>query len=188
MTRDEILDKIRKVQALALRGEGGEKISAEKRLNEMMTKYGIRLEDLDENKEMVFWYRAKGKEWKTIFKQTSAIMGCMRFRCLDPDDQSKAAKEFRDLTAYERPRGANVAMICTNVKFIEITTAYELYQRSFDEHYEAFIYSFLMKNDLLAPASGDHKPTPEENKMAYRALLMSTGIDKVEQHKQIENK
>ena len=140
MTRDEILDKIRKVQALTLRGEGGEKISAEKRLNELMTKYGIKLEDLDENKEMLFWYRAKGKEWETIFKQTSVIMGCKRFRCLDPNDQSKAAKEFRDLTAYERPHGANVAMICTNVKFIEITTAYELYQRSFDEHYEAFIY------------------------------------------------
>ena len=76
---------------------------------------------------------------------------------------------------------------CSPLKFIEITTAYEVYQRSFDEHYEAFFYAFLAENDLFyGEASKDRKITEKERKMIARAQMMMFGIDKAEVNPQLE--
>ena len=184
MTREDILHRIRKVQELVNRGVGGEKESAEKRLAEMMEKYHITLADIeDEEKELVFWYKAKGHDWETIFKQVAVLGGMKRFAYVKPGDTSKKAQVLR--SASDRPRGANVAIVTTYAKFLEVTTAYELYQKSFDEHYESFVYAFLFRNDLLGKGNGDHKTTPEEMKMLERSTMMLSGIEKVQVHKQL---
>ncbi len=184
MTREDILNRIRKVQELVNRGVDGEKESAEKRLAEMMEKYHITLADLeDEEKELVFWYKAKGHDWETIFKQVAVLGGMGRFAYIKPGDTSKRAQVLR--SSPDRPRGTNVAIITTYAKFLEVTTAYELYQKSFDEHYESFVYAFLFRNDLLGKGNGDHKTTPEEMKMLARSTMMLSGIEKVQVHKQL---
>jgi len=147
MTREDILNRIRKVQELVNRGVGGEEESAEKRLAEMMEKYHITLADLeDEENELVFWYKAKGHDWETIFKQVAVLSDMKRFTYVKPGDTSKKAQALR--RALDGPRGANVAIVTTYAKFLEVTIAYELYQKSFDEHYESFVYVFLFRNDL----------------------------------------
>ena len=184
MTCDEILDRIRKVQALAKQGSDGERQSAEARLKEMIEKYHISLDEVDEDKEEVFWYRCKGEDWDQIFGQVAAVMGCRKFIYLKPGDTSNRAKKLRE-SAWDRPRGTNAAIICTYLKFIEITTAYELYQKSYNKQKEAFIYAFLMRNQLLPASDGDYQPTPEEIEMADRAAHMAVSIEKVNTHKQL---
>ena len=180
MTRDEIIDKLKKIYALVEKGSDGEKQSAELRLKEMMAKYNITLEDIaNEEKETTFWYRCQGRDWKTIFGQVSHRLGATRFAFLDPNDQGKKAKRLRE-AAYDRPRGANTVMITTYAKFIEVTTAYEVYQRSFDEHYDAFVYAFLSRNDLLGKGNPDYKPTAEEEKMLRKAMVMEMGMEKAQ--------
>ena len=185
MDREEILNKIRKVQALAEQGVDGEKESAEKRLAEMMEKYDITWEDLGKEEEIIFWYTAKGKDWKMLINQILGING-IRHAFVEPNGQDKNTKFLR--SCADRPRGANVVMICSRVKFIELTTAYEIYQRSFDEHYESFIYAFLFRNNLLGTGGGDHQTTPEEQRMLERSTMMLSGIEKAQIHKQIEAK
>ena len=186
MTRDEILDRIRKVQALALKGTDGERQSAEKRLAEMMEKYHITLEDIEQNedKEEIFWYRCKGEDWDQIFVQVAAVMDCRKFAYLKPGDTSKKAEKLRR-SAWDRPRGSNVVIICTYLKFIEITTAYELYQKSYNKQKKAFIYAFLMRNQLLPAGDSDYQPTPEELEMVERAAHIAGSIEKVNTHKQL---
>lgn len=186
MDREEILNKIRKVQALAERGVGGEKESAEKRLIELMEKYDITWDDLGKEEEIIFWYTAKGKDWKMLINQILGING-VRYAFVEPNSQTKNARLLRGCA--DRPRGANVVMICSRVKFIEMTTAYEIYQRSFDEHYESFVYAFLDQNKLLDMSRTNNKElTPEEEQTYRRAIRMMRGVDKAQINKQIEAK
>lgn len=187
MTRDEILDKIRKVQALALKSTGGEQESAEVRLKEMMEKYGITLEELGgEEKETAHFYQYHGHRGRELFAQVAATRGCTRFVFMGNEDHSAKAKYVRSMTGGIRPRGTNVALVCTPILFIEITTAYEIYQRSFDEHMESLFYAFLNANDLFyGKADPNKKLTDEELKMLNRASLMSLGVERAEIHKQL---
>ena len=47
--RERLLEKLMKVKALADRGEGGERESAERTLAAMMERYGITEADLEDN-------------------------------------------------------------------------------------------------------------------------------------------
>lgn len=187
MTRDEALDKIRKVYELTNKGEGGEKAAAKVRLDELMKKYGVTLEELDSEKETTQFYHLHGNHNHELFAQVAATRGCTKFVFIGPNDNSVASKKLKNLTFGAHPRGANVVFVCSPLKFIEITTAYEVYQRSFDEHYEAFFYAFLAENDLFyGEASKDRKITEKEHKMIARAQKMMFGIDKAEVNPQLE--
>lgn len=188
MTREEIIEKIRKIQALASKGEAGERKSAELRLKEMMTKYGITEEDItEEEKPGVFFYKFHGTNGRQLFAQVAATRGCLKFAFIGNDEHSKQAKQVRLATRHERPRGTNVAMICTTIQFIEITTAYEIYQKSFDEHYKSFVYAFYAENNLFyGNADESHVLTDEERKMLARASTMRLGIERSEIRKQLK--
>ena len=188
MTRDEALDKIRKVYELANRGVGGEREAAKARLDELMKKYGITLEELDSETEEVHFYHLHGNRNHEIFAQVSATRGCTRFMFIGPHDNSKDSKKLKGML-YGKPRGANVTFVCSPLKFIEITTAYEVYQNSFDEHYEAFFYAFLAENDLFyGKADSNREITEKERKMLGRAQMMILGIERAEVHKQLQEK
>lgn len=188
MTRDEALDKIRKVYELANRGVGGEREAAKNRLDELMKKYGVTLEELDSEQETVHFYHLHGNRNHEIFTQVSATRGCTQFIFIGPHDNTRVSKQLKGML-HDKPRGANVALVCSPIKFVEITTAYEVYQYSFDEHYDAFFYAFLAENDLFyGKADAGRKITEKERKMVSRARRLVLGIDKAEVHKQLQEK
>lgn len=61
--RERLLEKLGKVKALADRGEGGEKESAERTLAALMKRYGITEEDLEDTKATIHWIRYK-TDWE----------------------------------------------------------------------------------------------------------------------------
>lgn len=185
MTKDEIINKIRKIQALAQFGTGGEKDAAEQLLAQLMEKYNISLADLnEEEKEIVYFYKFHGHYGYDLFKQVCAVNGCLKFAKID--NSTNATKKIKDATKYQRPRGANVVLVCTPVKFIEISTAYEIYQKSFDEHVESLMYAFLSQNDLFVGNADPNKVlTEEEKRMLERASIMKLGVDKAQVNKQL---
>ena len=61
--RERLLEKLGKVKALADRGEGGEKESAERTLAVLMKRYGITEEDLEDTKATIHWIRYK-TDWE----------------------------------------------------------------------------------------------------------------------------
>ena len=72
------------------------------------------------------------------------------------------------------------------MQFIEITTAYEVYQKSFDDHYKSFVYAFYAENHLFyGNVDKSHVLTDEEKKMLFRASTMRMGIERSEIHKQL---
>ena len=57
--RERILEKIKRVRALAERGVDGEKDSATALLDRMMEKYGITETELAEERREIAWFRYK---------------------------------------------------------------------------------------------------------------------------------
>lgn len=57
--RDRLLEKLEKVKALADRGVGGEKESAERTLSALMARYNITEADLEDSKTTTHWIRYK---------------------------------------------------------------------------------------------------------------------------------
>ena len=57
--RERLLQKIKRVQALALHGVGGEKESAAAMLDKLMKQYGISESDIAEEHREIAWFRFK---------------------------------------------------------------------------------------------------------------------------------
>lgn len=184
MTKEDIINKINKIRALAEHGEGGEKISAESLLNSLMQKYGITEEDLYDEKEQVYFLKISGYKCRDLFRQV-AIIYCNvdRMTYFGNDAQDKYAKKIRNITDHSRPRGSNMVVMCTPSKYIELKYAYELFQKSFDRHVEGLFYGFLDTNNLLAPYNPDNPKSDMDDETIDIASRMGLAVKRTEINK-----
>lgn len=74
--RERLLQKIKRVQALALHGVGGEKESAAAMLDKLMKQYGISESDIAEEHREIAWFRFKTPlEEKLLFQVIYSVVG-----------------------------------------------------------------------------------------------------------------
>lgn len=185
--KEEIIQRIEKVRRLAKEGVDGEKQSAQLLLDSLMKRYGLTEEDFENEEKPTYHYiKLEGAFAIKLFCQ---ICGLQNREIKVWNTESKGIKTmFRKLAQLDEPtKGKNTMIECTNSEFVEIMAKYEIYQRSLDEHAKAFFYSFLLKNNLLAPSDGKNgkEPTEEEVKMVERAIGMAAGVEQVQVYKQI---
>ena len=184
MTKDEILDKLRKIKALAEGGDIGEKSAAEEMLQKIMIKYGVSEEDLYDEKEQVYFFKISGYKCRDLFRQV-AIIYCRvnRIAYFGNDVQDEYAKRIREITKYSRPKGSNMVVFCTPSKYIELKYAYELFQKSFDRHVEGLFYSFLDTNNLLAPYNPDNPKSDMDDETIDIASRMGLAVKRTDINK-----
>ena len=72
--RERLLEKLMKVKALAERGEGGEKESAERTLAALMERYGVTEEALEDSKVSTHWIRYKTTWEKKLLHQLAYML------------------------------------------------------------------------------------------------------------------
>lgn len=186
MTREQIIEKLLKIRALAEKGYQGERGAAETLLNSLMKKHGITLDEL--GSEPAEYRSAFSGEGEYDFR-----LLCQIAKKLYPEiriaDLRKTPVKHRRMW-YEAglgPKNANVAFYSTKSEFLEIMSVFELYKRDFKEHLETFYYAYLDKNDLLLPSTGE-KSSPEDVERVLAALKMEAGIEKKNIYKQIEQR
>ena len=184
MTREQIIDKLLKIRALAEDGQGGERSAAEALLNSLMERYGVTAEELESDPV----------EYRSAFSGDGAYdfkLLCQIAKRLYPDlkiaDLRKAPAKYRRMWHESGlgPKNANVAFNCTQAQFIEIMSVFELYKKDFEDHLATFFYAYLDKNNLLIPNPGG-KSSPEDVARALAALRMEAGIERKNIYKQIE--
>jgi len=184
MTKDEIINKLLKIKALADNGVSGEKSAAEEMLRKMMNKYGITEEDLDSEKEIVCYFRIHGCKCKDLFRQVAIIYcGVTRIHYIGDDARDKNAKKIRKMTIDARPKGSNMVAICTPAKFLELRYAYEMFQQSLDKHLEGMFYAFLHTNDLLAPYDPSKPKADMDDDEIDLACRMGLAVKRAEVNK-----
>lgn len=99
--RERLLEKIRKVQALANRGADGEKQSAAALLDKLMKQYGIdEAEIAEERLEKCFFRYKTPYERKLLVQVIYTVTGKIPFKCVGPIQAAHESKS--ELTAPRR--------------------------------------------------------------------------------------
>lgn len=145
MLSEKTKERIKKLQALAERGVGGEKETAKVKLEKLLADNGIySLEELEEDKVEYFLFSYKGKHEIKLLKQ-----------CVYKVLGAKA-----DRTAY-RSHGyrQKIGYYCTRAQKIEIELEFEFYRNVFYEELDTFMNAFIQVQNIFptdAPTAADN--------------------------------
>lgn len=117
--RERLLEKIRKVQALANRGADGEKQSAAALLDRLMTQYGIdEAEIAEERLEKCFFRYKTPYERKLLVQVIYTVTGKIPFKCVG---------------SYSGRARKQVGIDCTAAERLEIEFSYEFYKAALED-------------------------------------------------------
>jgi len=187
MKREDIINKILKVKALADRGTEGEKKNAERMLNDLMQKYGISDEEIDVEKQDIYIIDTENPMFLQLFVQIYHMNYGRDREILDGSKMKKNLKKQWAAYGFGDPNG-DILIRCTRAEFIEVKMLFELYKEDLKKQYDTFLYAYFMKNNLLVARNDNDAPdTNDDIEKAIKAMQMSAAIEKKEIYKMIEN-
>lgn len=142
--------RIKKLQALAERGVGGEKETAARKLQELLEKNGISsVEELAQD-EYIF----------TLFSYNGVLGRKLLSQCI-----YKVMGYDSDRTQYKPPHTRQkIGVYCTKAQKLEIELEFEFYERLFEEQQELFLSAFIQKQRIFPPDApvNDAEPTERD--------------------------
>lgn len=171
MTEERIKERIKALQALAEKGDGGEKINAQKLLDKILEKYDVTLDEV--NEEEIKYYDF---HYKSIFEKKLLVQ--VVAKVFYDEDNLKLYK-----TRYARQR---LGVFCTAAQALEIELEYEFHLRMFEQDMEVFFMSYIMKNELFGKPKEHLDLSDEEKELRMSASLMSDYLDKHTRNLMIE--
>lgn len=167
---EKTIQRIKKLQALAERGVGGEKTTAQKKLAKLLKDNGINsLDELqkEEYEYTIFSYNGK-HEIKLLRQCMYKVMG---------------AKS--DRTAY-KPYGRRqkIGIYCTKAQKIEIELEFEFYRNVFYEELSTFMDAFIQAQKIFpedAPVGDYDEFNERDMKIAFMATtVLNQIVEKLE--------
>ena len=169
MTQDALLQKIKHIQALAERGERGEKDRARELLARLMEKYSLTEADLENERAETAWFTYHDELERRILQQIIyAVTGKPSFGCVGTYTNRKRKKRGVECTAAEK---------------LEIEANHAFFYEAAKKEMEVFLYAFYMKNGLFP--SGDkvetkewEELTPEQKEEVLKASMMAEGMER----------
>lgn len=162
-TDEKKLELLKKLKALAERGVGGEKEGAQKKLEQLMKKYGIEDANFSEDKEEDHDFRYHDEFEKKILRQL--------FYKIVPDFQSRTY-------FYRHGRGSKstYGIRCTKAQALQIRIEYDFYCELWKEEADFFMSAFIQKHRIFAiPKNKDDIDTTEISKADIMRMLSMMG-------------
>lgn len=162
---EKTVQRIKKLQALAERGVGGEKTTAVAMLEKLLAKNGIEtLEELETEEVEYFLFSYKGKHEIALLKQ------CM-YKVIG------AAEAVTQGCYRSRGTRQKIGLYCTKAQKIEIELEFEFYRNVFYEELGNFMSAFIQAQKIF-PADAPCKEfditelTPEDlSRMAMQDAI-----------------
>ena len=156
---------LNKLKALAERGVGGEKETAQRKLQELMEKYEIDENDLSDDKKEKYQFKYKNEFEKKLIKQIA-------YRTVK--------KEWSErMYTYSRGRGKRSIMLieCTKAEEIQLRIEYEFYKDLWKEEAEFLFNVFIQKHRIFDPEGSckkDHYRMKEQDlkRMSMMEMLL----------------
>jgi hypothetical protein len=165
--------RLKKMLALArdARGEQNTREIAESMLQKLLTREGLTLSDLEQ--EELREYRinyTNHSERKVLINLISAVLN-----------------KTEGLKVFGNPKYNSLFFEVTPMQYAEIKWRWSLYRTAFKREQALFVTAFIAKNKIYAE-NDTREPTPLSPEELEALLKMMRAIEKVEVHKQIENK
>ena len=168
------LELLKKIQALAKNGVGGEKFNAQQKLSELMEKYHIRDEDLETEVIKSFDFRVGNKMEKEL-------LGQIAYSVYGDKNEKKGYYSYIHIKN-------KMCVECTDAEFLEIEAKFSFYKHELKKQIDRFYQAFIQANEIFPNPelckSKEEKFFLSEEDM--KILRMAKGIEKSEFLKQIE--
>lgn len=174
-----IQEKLKKIKALAERGEGGERDTAQLIYEQMLLKYGIAEEDIENYEVKRFWFRYKDElDFKLATQIFYKVTG-------SPAYWVKKDKRIK-----------RIGVDCTDFEFDEIMFYFNFYIKHLRYDFDIFVRAFINVNDIYPDSSArcytDDKSIEDLSAVDLERLdniyNMAKGMKKRKPNKRIEDK
>jgi hypothetical protein len=171
---ENLLNLIRKLKELADRGEGGEKENAGNKLQQLLDKHGISLEDINEDVLKDREFTLKPHQLKFFIQVVCSCFG-------------------RECTIYkyqkDRKRNELVRILkLTDAQFLELSAKFDFFWDKYEKDLDIFYSAFIQKNDLYVKGSSlKDDLTQEQLDEINKVREMMYGLKKHSFHKQLNN-
>lgn len=173
---DRLRERIEKIKALAERGVGGEKDTAQKKLDKLLKDNGLTIESLES--EEIHYY---------LFSYSSSYSKKLLFQVM--------YKVLSTKVSYYRTKHTRnkVGVYCTHSQKIEIELDYEFYLNLFEEEVDSLLSAFIQEQDLFPNDAGSVQVdistlTPEEKERMLKQQAYQQNINKRTRSTMIEQK
>lgn len=162
---------LKKLQALAERGVGGEKANAQRMLDDMLKKLGLTMEDLIEDPVDVRLIKYKDELQKKFYNQVIAsVMGNISIW---------GHKQYKKTLIFE----------ATHTEYIEIKAKCIFFFRDYIRQRQLFYKAYIQKNELYRKNEGEKQEDDKMSEEEYWELMqMMKGIEKKEFRTQLDKK
>lgn len=189
--KEQIIEKLKKLQQLADRGEENEKDNARQRIEEIMKKYGITEDDLT-NEDCYFHFTTINTKTPRfsidLWRQVCARVLMNPKANFAVADDTPVGKELKR-TLKKSGISHNAMVECTDAQFVQILAKYDFFAKHLKHDEDVFFSAFIMKNDLSVKVSKEEYmncTTQEEREKHQKAEEMTISLDQHIFHKQIE--
>lgn len=131
--------KLKKLLALAERGEGGERANAQRMLEKMLARHGLTLGDLSEEQRELRWFSAPNKHDKRLAAQIAA----------------KVTDSLTPSLYSNKRRPKQVGVECTPSEAVEFELHFETLKRALEQHLDIAFSAFVQANRLFPQTDGE---------------------------------
>ncbi|WP_336332342.1 DUF2786 domain-containing protein [Pseudomonas putida] len=159
----KVQDKLRKLQALAERGVGGERETAARMLGKLLARYGMTVDDLADERREIRWFAAPSKFERRLACQILAKV------CNTDDPPAYSSKD--------RPKQIGVEV--TPAEAIEFELHYDALRKALEEHFQDAFSAFVQANRLFSNLPGS-EPEPLLSERDVRVMSMAAAVQPTE--------
>jgi hypothetical protein len=164
---DKVKELAKKLKALADRGEGGERLTAENMLQKLLKKHDISIAEIEgESTEIEMISISKKYEFISHIIIQSVVGECPFYSFTNKD----TGKNLSSKTGVK----------CTKAEFIEIQAKLDFYYKVFETELHYFEIAFLHKNNI-EPKTFNPENDDRRKQLSYeesqKIRLISGGID-----------
>lgn len=163
-------DKLQKILALAERGEGGEKDTAQRMLEKLMIKYDITFAELGVNTKETYYWNYDSKHEKQILLQL-------------------VARVTNDLQLSYYTGDRKCGFDLTKSDYIEIDLHYSILRKDLKQLIDRLVNAFVQRNRLFAnspPMEKKREYTEKELDELEKMMAMASNINPSEVNQQLE--
>lgn len=172
---DKIIDKLKKILALAERGEEGEARNARIMLENELKKHGLKIDDLrsEIKKERIFPY--KNKDEMTIFFQLLlSLFG-------------RKSEEIS--SARYNSKGKRLYVNLTDLQYIEILNMWEFHRKQFNKEKKRLLRdcleAYVNKHDIFDPNAEPSQTDKVDWEKLIRIMKLANGMEDIQYRKSL---
>lgn len=163
--------KLRKLLALAERGEGGEKDNAQRMLDNLLARHGLTIDDLIDERREIRWFPAGNKFDRLLAAQILA----------------KVCNSLEIATYRSNKRRKQIGVEVTPAEAIEFELHYETLRKALAASLDDAFSAFVQVNRLF-PCERSDKFDPTLTDRDLRVLAMASAISPTQINPRLEQK